>query len=81
LPVPSHLRSAHWREKRDFGTGKGYLYPHDYEGHDVDQQYLPDKLHEMHRRYYYPTEQGFEKRLKDYTDARAERRKTARKSR
>ncbi len=78
LPVPSHLRGATWRERRDFGTGMGYLYPHDYEAHDVEQQYLPDKLHEMNRRYYYPTEQGVEKRLKDYTEARAERRKTAR---
>ena len=44
LPVPNHLRSATWREKRDFGTGKGYVYPHDYVGADVDQQYLPDRL-------------------------------------
>ena len=42
LPVPNHLRSATWREKRDFGHGMGYVYPHDYVGADVEQQYLPD---------------------------------------
>jgi putative ATPase len=59
LPVPNHLRSATWREKRDFGTGKGYSYPHDFVGADVDQQYLPDRL--AGKRYYVPSEQGYEK--------------------
>ena len=59
LPVPNHLRSATYREKRDFGTGRGYVYPHDYMGADVDQQYLPDKLAE--RRYYEPSDHGYEK--------------------
>jgi putative ATPase len=58
LPVPAHLRSATWREKRDFGHGKGYRYPHDYPGADVDQQYLPDKL--AGRRYYDPSGEGYE---------------------
>ena len=39
LPVPLHLRpSAHRRLSREHGYGKGYLYPHDYEDADVDQQ-------------------------------------------
>jgi len=59
LPVPNHLRSATWREKRDFGTGKGYVYPHDYMGADVEQQYLPDQL--AGRRYYEPSDHGYEK--------------------
>ena len=49
LPVPNHLRSATWREKRDFGHGRGYIYPHDYEGADVEQQYLPDLLAQQNR--------------------------------
>jgi putative ATPase len=59
LPVPSHLRSATWRERRDFGHGMGYVYPHDYVGADVEQQYLPDELAE--RRYYEPSDHGYEK--------------------
>jgi putative ATPase len=73
LPVPNHLRSATWREKREFGTGAGYLYPHDFEGHDVAQQYLPDKL--AGRRYYYPTEEGQERVLKERMEARIEHRR------
>ena len=42
-PVPLHLRpSAHRRLAREHGYGRGYLYPHDYDDADVDQQYLPD---------------------------------------
>jgi putative ATPase len=63
LPVPSHLRSATWREKRDFGHGRGYSNPHHHQGHDVDQQYLPDKL--VGRRYYQPSAEGYEKLLGD----------------
>src|SRR5688572_13637383 len=44
LPVPKHLRAGTWREKRDHGIGVGYRNPHAFEGHDVEQQYLPDKL-------------------------------------
>ncbi|HXR26572.1 MAG TPA: replication-associated recombination protein A [Candidatus Baltobacteraceae bacterium] len=61
LPVPTHLRSATWRERRDFGTGQGYRYPHEFEGADVEQQYLPDELTD--RRYYVPSDQGLEKQI------------------
>jgi putative ATPase len=61
LPVPNHLRSANWREKRDFGHGAGYLYAQDYEGADVAQQYLPDLLTELGTRYYRPSEEGYER--------------------
>ena len=74
LPVPSHLRSATWRERRDFGTGEGYRYPHEFEGADVEQQYLPDALAD--RRYYVPSDQGLEKQIGERLDrlraARAE---------
>ncbi len=68
LPVPSHLRSATWREKRDFGTGRGYIYPHDYEGADVDQQYLPDEL--VGRHYYEPSDHGYERTIGERMAAR-----------
>jgi len=59
LPVPLHLRpSAHRRLAREFGYGKGYRYPHDYENADVDQQYLPDEL--AGKVYYEPSDQGLE---------------------
>ena len=44
LPVPLHLRNAAHRRMKQHGIGVGYRYPHDFEGADVDQQYLPDAL-------------------------------------
>ena len=58
LPVPLHLRNAGHRLMKQHGIGVGYKFPHDYEDADVDQQYLPDELAE--RRYYLPTEAGYE---------------------
>jgi len=62
LPVPLHLRpAAHRRLAREHGYGKGYLYPHDYEGADIDQQYLPDAL--AGKVYYEPSDEGLEKQI------------------
>lgn len=44
LPVPLHLRNAPTALMRELGYGKEYKYPHDYPGHRVEQQYLPDEL-------------------------------------
>jgi putative ATPase len=60
LPVPDHLRDAHYKGATRLGRGKGYKYPHDYPGHYTAQDYLPQK-----REYYRPTEQGEEKRIKE----------------
>jgi putative ATPase len=70
LPVPKHLRSGTWREKRDFGIGAHYIYPQDYEGGDVEQQYLPDRLAKLRRRYYVPTDEGYERTIADRMAAR-----------
>ena len=77
-PVPLHLRpSAHRRLAREFGYGKGYLYPHDYDDADVDQQYLPDSL--AGRIFYEPSEEGLElkigERLQRLRRLRLERRR------
>ena len=67
---------------KQHGIGVGYRYPHDFEGADVDQQYLPDELAD--RRYYLPTDQGYEATLAARMAARAEARtaaKTAGKTR
>ncbi|MGH2462800.1 MAG: replication-associated recombination protein A, partial [Candidatus Limnocylindria bacterium] len=62
LAVPLHLRQAtHRRLAREQGHGKGYLYPHDFPGADVEQQYLPDALAD--RVYYEPSDQGMETQI------------------
>jgi putative ATPase len=75
LPVPLHLRNAGHRAMKQHGIGVGYRYPHDYEAADVDQQYLPDELAD--RRYYLPTDQGYEATLAARMAARAEGRGAA----
>jgi putative ATPase len=72
LPVPLHLRQAPNRRMQQHGIGVGYQYPHDFEDADVAQQYLPDEL--IDRRYYLPTEQGYEATIGDRMTARAEKR-------
>ncbi len=44
LPVPLHLRNAPTSLMKDLGYADGYKYPHDFPGHWVAQQYLPDEL-------------------------------------
>jgi putative ATPase len=60
-PVPLHLRNPVTRLMRDSGYGEGYKYAHDYPGHFVEQQNLPDKL--QGKRYYSPSDQGYEKEI------------------
>ena len=75
LPVPNHLRSATYREARAFGTGKGYVYPHDYVNADVEQQYLPDRL--AGHSYYDPSDHGYEKVIAERMEARRVAREAA----
>ena len=42
--IPMHIRNAPIEEMRKLGYNEGYLYPHDFPGHWVEQQYLPDKM-------------------------------------
>ncbi|MDQ4043930.1 MAG: replication-associated recombination protein A [Chloroflexota bacterium] len=60
-PVPLHLRNAPTKLMRESGYGRGYRYAHDYEGGVVGQQNLPENLEG--RRYYEPTDRGFEQEL------------------
>ena len=73
-PVPKHLRSATGRQRHDTGDGAGYRYPHDFEEADVDQQYLPDLLHGQARHYYFPSDQGAERRIGEFMEERRARR-------
>jgi putative ATPase len=60
LPVPKHLRDSHYAGAAKLGHGAGYKYAHDYEGHYVAQDYLGAP-----RRYYEPSDQGVEKKIKE----------------
>jgi putative ATPase len=61
LEVLNHLKDTHYKGAKSLGRGEGYKYAHDYENHFVDQEYLAeDKI------YYVPTEQGEEKKFKEY---------------
>ena len=69
-PVPFHLRNAVTGLMANQGYGKGYQYAHNASDRLTDMQCLPDNLKE--RRYYRPTDQGFEKRLREKMAAIAE---------
>ena len=62
--VPNHLRDAHYKGAAKLGHGIGYKYAHDYPDHYVKQQYLPDEL--LGTTFYEPTENGYEKNIKEY---------------
>lgn len=61
--VPSHLRDAHYSGAAKMDHGVGYKYAHDYPGHYVKQQYLPDEL--VGNIYYEPSENGVEKKISE----------------
>ena len=74
LPVPPHLRQASTPLMRKMGYGKDYQYPHDFPGHWVAQQYLPDAL--VGTRFYEPSDSGAEVQLRRrLAELRAEERK------
>ncbi len=62
--VPPHLKDAHYGGSQELGHGIGYKYAHDYPGHYVKQQYLPDEL--VGTVYYEPTENGVERRIGEH---------------
>ena len=64
--IPVHLQDAHYKGAAKLGHGAGYRYAHDYPGHYVEQQYLPDEL--LGSRFYVPTENGNESRIRAYFD-------------
>ena len=59
VTVPEHLCDSHYSGHEKLGRGVGYLYPHDFPGHYVEQQYMPDEL--KGKKYYIPSNQGEEK--------------------
>jgi putative ATPase len=62
-PVPIHLRNAPTQLMKDLRYGLEYKYSHEYDGHFVEQQYLPESL--LHTIYYRPTNEGAEKTIRE----------------
>ena len=60
IAVPEHLRDKHYQGAERLGHGKGYAYAHDGKEHFVAQDYLG-----ADKKYYEPTEQGVEKKIKE----------------
>ncbi|QIK83593.1 replication-associated recombination protein A [Sanguibacter sp. HDW7] len=59
--VPTHLRDAHYAGAQRIGHGQEYVYAHDEPHAVAAQQYLPDTL--VGRRYYDPSDRGFERQV------------------
>ncbi len=60
LEVPVDLKDAHYQGSARLGHGQGYKYAHDFAGHVVEQDYLPER-----RKYYEPGDQGFEIKVRE----------------
>jgi len=52
--IPMHIRNAPVEDMKEEGYSVGYKYPHDFPNHEVEQQYLPDKM--LGTKYYIPDE-------------------------
>ena len=58
LPVPNHIRNAPTPLAKQLGWGAGYQYPHDFAGHYVREEYLPEAI--RGHKYYTPSDSGHE---------------------
>jgi putative ATPase len=61
--VPDHLKDANYSGAKKLGHGDGYKYAHSFEGHYVDQEYMRKK-----KKYYIPTNMGYEKKIKEWME-------------
>ncbi len=60
LEVPDVLKDTHYKGAARLGHGKDYKYAHDFEGHVVAQEHMPER-----RKYYEPSDQGFEVKVRE----------------
>lgn len=68
LPVPLHLRNAPTSLMKEMGYGADYKYAHNYPGHFVRQQFMPDML--VGTRFWHPADNSAETRMDDLQKAR-----------
>jgi putative ATPase len=73
LPVPLHLRNAPTPLMEKLGYGENYKYAHNYPDHIVEQEHLPKEL--QTRRYYAPSDSGYESRIKERLKSWEEKKK------
>jgi putative ATPase len=73
-PPPMQIRNAPTRLMKELGYGRDYQYAHDLDGKVADMTCLPESLKD--RRYYHPTDQGMEKRIREILQEIQNRRKT-----
>lgn len=59
--IPDHLKDSHYSGAKKLGHGEGYKYAHSYEGHYVEQDYMRKK-----KQFYFPTDMGYEKKIKEW---------------
>jgi putative ATPase len=78
LPVPARYRPGSTAIDRAMGHGQGYKYPHEFEGHYVPEDYLPDAL--VGERIYEPSDSGFERELRERLAAIEEKKREAKKN-
>ncbi|NUN09782.1 MAG: replication-associated recombination protein A [Ignavibacteriaceae bacterium] len=62
-PVPLHLRNAPTKLMKNLGYSKGYKYPHEFDKHFIDENYLPEEM--KGKQYYFPSTSGQEKAIRD----------------
>lgn len=74
-PVPMHLRSTAYPASKALGHGKDYIYPHDFPGSYVEQEYAPEDARSGP--YYEPTDNGAEAEIKERMKKRRDRRSDA----
>jgi putative ATPase len=73
LSVPLHLRNAPTPLMEKLGYGKSYKYAHNYPGHIVEQEHLPEEL--KGKKYYLPSDSGYENRIKERLKSWEEKKK------
>jgi putative ATPase len=66
--VPLHLRNPVTPLMKEMGYGKDYKYAHDFPGHIVEQQHLPDSL--KGRQFYTPGNLGYEGQIQEWLKTR-----------